>query len=227
MMRLRRYLELRYGIPLVQKLLPDWANLERYRDANARLPACALEETRVVFLGDSITDDWQKWSASFFTGKPYINRGISGQTTSQMLVRFRPDVIMLQPRVVVIQGGSNDIARDPAASALEQVKDNLRSMAELARANGIRVILASHLPVTDAILPQTARRPPEKIRALNVWIKGHAEEQGMIYLDFYFAMLDDKRMLRRNLTIDGLHPNEAGYAVMEALAEEAIAAALR
>jgi lysophospholipase L1-like esterase len=143
-----------------------------------------------------------------------------------MLLRFRPDVIALHPKVVVIQGGSNDIAGKTGPTTLENIEGNFMSMAELARANGIRVVLASHLPVTDAIMPQTARRPPEKIVALNAWIKDYAKTQGIAYLDYYSALLDDQQLLRRDLTSDGLHPNSAGYAIMAPLAEAAIAAAL-
>ncbi|MGB6545589.1 MAG: SGNH/GDSL hydrolase family protein [Candidatus Acidiferrales bacterium] len=210
-----------------QKILSDWANLSRYRDANAQLAPAAPGETRVVFMGDSITDFWAKSPQTFFPGKPYIDRGISGQTTPQMLVRFRADVIALHPKVVVILAGTNDISSNTGPETLEEIEGYLTSMAELARVNGIRVVLASLTPVTDAIMPQTVRRPPEKIVALNVWIKSYAESHHIIYLDYYSAMLDDKQMLRQDLTRDGLHPNDAGYAIMEPLAEKAIEAALR
>ena len=211
-----------------QKILQDWANLGRYRDANAQLAPPAAGETRVVFMGDSITDYWVVRSPeTFFQGKPYIDRGISGQTTPQMLVRFRADVIALHPKVVVILAGTNDIAGNTGPETLEEIEGYLTSMVELARANRIRVVLASLLPVTDAIRPQTVRRPPEKIIALNAWIKDYAKAHHIAYLDYYSAMLDDHQMLRQDLTIDGLHPNAAGYAVMEPLAEKAIAEALR
>ena len=226
-MTLRQRLTLRYGVPLVQKYIPDWANFERYRDANAQLAPPTPGEPRVVFMGDSITEGWMSWPGAFFPGKPYVNRGINGQTTPQMLVRFRPDVIALQPRLTVIQGGSNDIARNPAPGTLEEIVWNLASMADLAHANGIRVVLGSHLPVTDAILPQTNRRRPEKILALNVRIKSYAQAQGIVYLDYFPAMLGGDGMLRKELTFDGLHPNAAGYAVMSPLAEKAIEEALR
>jgi lysophospholipase L1-like esterase len=211
-----------------QKTLQDWANLARYRDANAQLAPPATGETRVVFMGDSITDFWVVRSPeTFFPGKPYVDRGISGQTTPQMLVRFRADVIALHPKVVVILAGTNDISSNTGPETLEEIEGYLMSMVELARANGIRVVLASLLPVTDALRPQTVRRPPEKIVALNAWIKDYTKAHDIVYLDYYSAMLDDHQMLRQDLTVDGLHPNAAGYAVMQPLAEKAIAAALR
>jgi len=208
-----------------QAILKDWANLARYRDANAGLAAPA-GENRVVFMGDSITDGWGRRYGEFFPGKPYVNRGISGQTTPQMLIRFRPDVIALHPKVVVILAGTNDIAGNTGPMTLEAIEDNLVSMTELAKANNIRVVLSSVMPVCDYIRPQTAQRPPEKIVALNAWIKDYAAKNGLVYLDYYSAMLDDKQMFRQELTYDGLHPNAAGYEVMMPLADKAIAAAL-
>ncbi len=204
----------------------DWPNLARYHDENARLPPPAPGENRVVFMGDSITDGWGRQHGQFFPGKPYVNRGISGQTTPQMLIRFRPDVIALKPKVVVILAGTNDIAGNTGPMTLEAIEDNLVSMAELAQANNIRVVLSAVMPVCDYIKPQTARRPPEKIIALNAWMKDYAAKNNFVYLDYYSAMLDDKEMFRKELTFDGLHPNDAGYEVMGPLAEKAIAAAL-
>src|SRR5215510_8160112 len=209
-----------------QDKLKDWPNLARYRDADSQVPPPTPGESRVLFMGDSITDGWGRKYGKFFPGKPYINRGISGQTTPQMLIRLRPDVIALRPAVVVILAGTNDIAGNTGPTTLEAIEDNLVSMAELARANGIRVVLASVLPVCDYIKPQTPRRPPEKIVALNAWIKDYAAKNGLIYLDYYSAMLDDNKMLKQDLTYDGLHPNDAGYEVMGPLAEKAILAAL-
>jgi lysophospholipase L1-like esterase len=209
-----------------ERRLQDWPNLTRYRDENAQLPAPKPEEQRVVFMGDSITDSWGRRYGKFFPGKPYINRGISGQTTPQMLLRFRPDVIELKPKVVVILAGTNDISGNTGPETLEQIEGYLTSMAELARANGIRVVLASLLPVCDYIQPQTERRPNEKIRALNAWIKSYAERSGLGYLDYYSATVDKSQALRRELTYDGLHPDDNGYEVMAPLAEKAIAAAL-
>jgi lysophospholipase L1-like esterase len=204
----------------------DWPNLARYHDDNAHLAPPAAGENRVVFMGDSITDGWGRQYGQFFPGKPYVNRGISGQTTPQMLIRFRPDVIALKPKVVVFLAGTNDIAGNTGPMTLDAIEDNLTSMAELATANNIKVVLSSVMPVCDYIKPQTERRPPEKIIALNAWMKDYAARNGFVYLDYYSAMLDDKEMFRKELTYDGLHPNDAGYEVMGPLAEKAIAAAL-
>lgn len=207
--------------------LNDWPNLARYQDADMKTPPPAPGENRVVFMGDSITDGWGKGQAPFFPGKPYINRGISGQTTPQMLVRFRPDVLNLKPKVVVTLAGTNDIAGNTGPETLEDIEGNLQSMSELAKANGIRVVLASVMPVCDSLRPQTARRPPQKIIALNDWIRNYVSQNGFIYLDYYSAMVDSSGMFKQELTYDCLHPNDAGYAVMAPLAEKAIAEALR
>jgi lysophospholipase L1-like esterase len=204
----------------------DWANLGRYHDENAKVPPPTPLENRVVFMGDSITDAWGRTHGKFFPGKPYINRGISGQTTPQMLIRFRPDVINLTPKVVVILAGTNDIAGNTGPATLEEIEGNLTSMVQLAQANQIRVVLSSVMPVCDYIKPQTERRPPDKIVALNKWIESYCAKNGLVYLDYYSAMLDDRKMLKQELTYDGLHPNDAGYVVMAPLAEEAIAKAL-
>jgi lysophospholipase L1-like esterase len=206
---------------------PEFSNLARYHDENAKLPAAAPGESRVVFMGDSITDNWGRRYGKFFPDKPYVNRGIGGQTTPQMLIRFRPDAIALAPKVVVILAGTNDIAGNTGPVTLEAIEDNLTSMAELAKANGIRVVMASVMPVCDAIKTQTVRRPPEKIKALNAWIKDYTAKNGLIFLDYYSALLDDQQMFKKELTFDGLHPNDAGYEVIAPLAEQAIAAALR
>jgi len=218
--------KLRAQLDRDQKILLDWANLGRYRAENATVAAPAPAEDRVVFMGDSITDGWGRLRGKFFPGKPYINRGISGQTTPQMLIRFRPDVIALKPAVVVILAGTNDIAGNTGPMTLEDIEGNFISMVELSKVNGIRVVMASVMPVCDYIKPQTERRPPAQIIALNAWIKDYAARNGAVYLDYYSAMLDDKQMLKQELTYDGLHPNEAGYEVMGPLAEKAIAAAL-
>lgn len=218
--------KLRADLERSQRILRDWANLGRYGADNARLAPAAAGEARVVFLGDSITDSWGRRYGKFFPGQPYINRGISGQTTPQMLIRFRPDVLALSPRVVVILAGTNDIAGNTGPMTLEQIEGNLQSMAELARANGIRVVMASVLPICDSIRPQSERRPMEKIRALNAWIREYGRRTGEVYLDYFAAMLDGGGVLRQELTYDGLHPNDAGYAVMEPLAAKAIAEAL-
>ncbi|MCC6364858.1 MAG: SGNH/GDSL hydrolase family protein [Bryobacterales bacterium] len=210
-----------------ERILKDWPNLHRYGADNEKVQPPQKGENRVVFMGDSITDGWGRRYGRFFPGKPYINRGISGQTTPQMLLRFRPDVIALHPKVVVILAGTNDIAGNTGPATLEEMEGNLQSMAELARANGIRVVLSSVMPVCDYIRPQTTRRPPEKIVALNEWIRDYAQKNHFVYLDYYTSMLDDRKMLRQELTYDGLHPNDAGYEVMGPLAEKAIAAALK
>jgi len=210
-----------------QRILKDWANLGRYAADNATVTAPAKGEERVVFMGDSITDAWGRRYGKFFQGKPYINRGISGPTTPQMLIRFRPDVLANKPKVVVFLAGTNDIAGNTGPMTLDQIQGNLQSMAELAKANGIKEVLGSVLPVCDYIRPQTERRPMEKIKALNAWMREYAKKTGAVYLDYYSAMLDDAGFLKKELTYDGLHPNDAGYAVMEPLAAKAIGAALR
>jgi lysophospholipase L1-like esterase len=211
----------------------DWPDLARYRDANAQLAAPQKDVARVVFMGDSITDGWQQPQfGGFFPGKPYVDRGISGQTTPQMLLRFRADVVDLGARVVVILAGTNDIAGNTGPMTLEETEGNLASMSELAHAHGIRVVLSSVMPVSDITtsdgkkIAQTANRPPAKILALNEWIKKYAAEHGDVYLDYFSAMQDDKGLLKAELTNDGLHPNAAGYTVMAPLAEKAIAEAL-
>jgi lysophospholipase L1-like esterase len=217
------------------RILQDWPNLARYREANAKLAAPAAGEKRVVFMGDSITDMWaESRFGGFFPGKPYVDRGISGQTTPQMLIRFRPDVIALEPKAVVILAGTNDIAGNTGPMTLEEIEGNLQSMAELAKTNGIRVVLASVMPVSDyghnaegVALNMTKGRPPTKILELNVWIKKYAEQHGEVYLDYFSAMVDDAGFLKKELSPDGLHPNVAGYALMGPLAEAAIEKALK
>lgn len=214
--------------------LQDWPALARYREANAKLSPPAKGERRVVFMGDSITDSWDDPRyGGFFPGRPYVVRGISGQTTPQMLIRFRPDVLALKPSVVVILAGTNDIAGNTGPTTLEAIEDNIASMADLARANGVRVVLASLLPVSDyeqrdgRAVVQTVRRPPEKIVALNGWLKSYAAAHGHVFLDYYAATADARGFLKDELSDDGLHPNARGYEVMAPLAERAIAAALK
>lgn len=217
------------------KALADWPNLDRYRAANQKIEPPAKHEKRVVFMGDSITDGWSNpQSGGFFPGKPYVNRGISGQTTPQMLVRFRPDVIALRPKVVVILAGTNDLAGNTGQEPLTEIEDNLASMAELARAHGIHVVLASVTPVSDyghdhegKPLVMTGRRPPAKILELNAWMKKAASDNGYTYLDYFSAMVDDKGFLKADISGDGLHPNTKGYAVMGPLAEQAIGTAMK
>jgi lysophospholipase L1-like esterase len=205
-------------------LLDDFGELGRYREANAALKPPAPGENRVVFFGDSITDKWPL--DEYFPAKPYINRGISGQTTPQMLIRFRQDVIDLHPKVVVILAGTNDIAGNTGPMRLEDIEANYASMAELARANRLRVVFSSVLPVHN-YTPQSqnlfAGRPPEKILALNRWLKNYvAAHPDCLYLDYFTAMVDDKGLLKHDLADDGLHPNAAGYKIMAPLAEKAI-----
>lgn len=204
----------------------DWAKLGRYAQANSALAAPGPTENRVVFMGNSITEEWAKSFATLFPDKPYIGRGISGQTTPQMLVRFRQDVIALKPKVVVILGGTNDIAGSTGPSTLEMIEDNLASMTEIAKANGIRVVLASVLPAIDYPW-KPGLEPAPKILALNAWIKSFAERTGAVYVDFHGAMKDEQNGMRSELARDGVHPNAAGYEVMAPLVERAIADALR
>jgi lysophospholipase L1-like esterase len=212
--------------------LKDWPALGRYRDANTKVTPAVKNDKRVVFMGDSITDGWKL--AEYFPGKPYINRGISGQTTPQMLIRFRPDVIALKPTVVVILAGTNDISGNTGPMTLAAIEDNYVSMAELARANGVRVVFASVMPISDygktsdgKPVNRTTTRPPEQIKQLNEWIKQYVAANKLTYLDYFSAMVDDKGFLKAELSRDGLHPNDKGYAVMKPLAEQAIAAALK
>lgn len=204
----------------------DWPALGRYRQANAALAAPAANESRVVFMGNSITEGWAPLFATAFPGKPYIGRGISGQTTPQMLLRFRQDVIALKPKVVVILGGTNDIAGNTGPSTLEMIEDNLASMTELAQANGVRVVLASVLPVFDYPW-RKGLEPAQKIIALNAWMKSYAARVGAVYCDFHGAMADDRQGMRAELSGDGVHPNAAGYAIMAPIVERAITEALK
>ena len=214
--------------------MSDWPNLARYREANRTLPPPSGGESRVVFMGDSITDAWQQLRyGGFFPGKPYVDRGISGQTTPQMLLRFRRDVIDLVPKAVVILAGTNDIAGNTGPMTNEEIQGNLTSMSELAQANNIRVVLASITPVSahhvgpTRPVPQTAARPMARIKALNDWMKSYAAAKGHVYLDYFTGMVDETGMMRADLTEDDLHPNAKGYAIMGPLAEAAIARALK
>jgi len=205
----------------------DFGQLARYRDANAALKAPVADENRVVFFGDSITDIWKL--EDYFPGKPYLNRGIGGQTTPQMLVRFRQDVIDLHPKAVVILAGTNDIAGNTGPMSLQTIEAVYASIAELARAHRIRVIFSSVLPVHN-YTPKSqdfyAQRSPQKILELNGWLKDYCAANGHLYLDYFSAMVDDKGLLKRDLADDGLHPNPAGFKIMAPLAEGAIAKAL-
>jgi len=203
--------------------LRDWPDLAKYQEDDAKLGPPAKGESRVVFLGDSITEFWTL--SGSFRGKPYVNRGISGQTTPQILLRFRQDVIALKPEVVVILAGTNDIAENTGPTTLAAIEDNLTSMVDLAKRNGIRAVLSSLLPALQYPWKPDIR-PVGKIRALNDWMKNYAAKEGLVFLDYHSPMANDKRGLKIELSEDGVHPNEAGYAVMAPLAEKAIAAAL-
>lgn len=229
-----RFTDVAERLACFEFLNADWGRLGRYATANAELAAPKPGERRVVFFGDSITDNWSKANfGGFFPGKPYVNRGIGGHTTGQMLVRFRADVIALRPRAVVILAGTNDISGNSGPTTPAAIQDNLTSMAELARANGIKVILASILPISDdvkdkngVLIPHSAARPPATINAMNDWLAAFCKKNKHVYLDYFKAMADERGMLKTALTHDGLHPNAAGYALMAPLAEKAITAAL-
>ncbi|MGA2299123.1 MAG: GDSL-type esterase/lipase family protein [Candidatus Acidiferrum sp.] len=217
----------------LERVYNDWAFMAKYRDANKELPAPARGEARVVFMGDSITEGWgQQGSATspdrveFFPGKPYFNRGISGQTTPQMLVRFRQDVIELKPKVVVLLAGTNDIAENTGKMTLGEIGNNIASMSELARANGVRVVLSSVLPASEFHWHE-GLEPAPKIRALNAWIKEYAAKNGFVYVDYYSRMANSEGGLKAELSPDGVHPNQAGYEIMAPLAEAGIAEALK
>jgi lysophospholipase L1-like esterase len=201
----------------------DFAQLARYREANTALAPPAPGQSRVVFLGDSITDYWKL--SDYFPARPYINRGIDGQTTPEMLVRFRQDVIALQPKVVVVLAGTNDIAGVTGPTSNEDIEANYASLAELARAHHIGVVFASVLPVhnyTRDAEESFALRPRDRILALNKWLKDYCAKNRFVYLDYFGALVDERGMLKRSLADDGLHPNDAGYQIMAPLAEKAI-----
>ncbi len=208
-----------------RKLIGDFGGLNRYGSEDTEIRPPAPGENRVVFLGDQLTERWGAGEAKFFPGKPYINRGIENQTTEQMLIRFRQDVISLKPKVVVIQGGTNDLASVTGPSTEGMMAENIMSMVELAKANGIRVVLASVTPVCDCFTKQTGLRPQGKIIGLNGWIKRYAAESGSVYLNYYSALANG-RDFRKEMTVDGLLPNDAGYRAMAPLAEQAITQAL-
>lgn len=199
----------------------DWANLARYQSDNAKLATMPVDENRVVFMGNSITQGWKEKKPEFFTENPYICRGISGQTTPQMLVRFRQDVIALHPKVVVILAGTNDIAGNTGPSTLEMIMDNLSSMAELAKANNIRVVLCSVLPAFDYPWKK-GMEPNIKIPKLNHIIKTYSEKMGFIYLDYFGAMNDGNNGMIAEYTTDGVHCTAKGYEIMEAMVKTVI-----
>ena len=214
-----------YRKAMDQQLRNDWPNLARYKEANAKIGLPDLDENRVVFMGNSITDFWINFTPEFFADNLYIDRGISGQTTPQMLVRFRQDVVNLKPAVVVILAGINDINGNTGPSTLEMIEDNIASMAEIAQANGIKVALSSVLPC-DSIYNRPDLHPAERVVQLNAWIKKYANDNGCVYVDYFSSMTDGKDGLKKEYTNDGLHPNKAGYSVMEPLVQAAIKKAL-
>jgi lysophospholipase L1-like esterase len=210
------------------KRLQDWPDLARYRQADEELGPPKAGEQRVVFLGASITDFWGRKYGEFFPGKPYVNRGISGQVTSQLLVRFQQDVVHLKPAAVIIaDAGANNIAGNAGPATLAMFQDDIESMVAIARANHIRVILASLFPASRFPWKPEAR-PADEIRQWNVWLKSYARQQGMVYLDYYSALVNDEGGMKPELAFDkAVHPNAAGYAIMQPLAEKAIAEALK
>ncbi len=208
-----------------QSGVTDWPNLARYRADNAALPEPARGENRVVFMGNSITEGWAPLFPTQFPGRPYVGRGIGGQTTPQMVLRFHQDVIALAPRVVVILGGTNDIAGNTGPSTIEMIEDNLAAMTEMAQANGIKVVLCSVLPVYDYPW-RPGLQPAPKIVALNSWMREYAEAHNAVFLDYHSAMADERQGMRKEYSEDGVHPNAAGYAVMAQLVVPAIARAL-
>lgn len=199
----------------------DWPNLKKYQEVNAQLKERPVPENRVVFMGNSITEGWSIANPDFFEGKPYINRGISGQTTPQMLLRFQQDVIALHPKVVVILAGTNDIAGNTGPMTLEQIRDNILSMVELAKANGIYPIVCSVLPAYDYPW-RPGLEPNLKIPRLNQMLQELTVEKGIVYLDYFAEMKDERNGLPENLAEDGVHPTKAGYKIMEHLVEKAI-----
>jgi len=206
----------------------DYGQLQRYRADDVTVKAMPDTKSRVIFFGDSITDGWKL--DTYFPGKSYINRGIGGQTTPQMLVRFRQDVIDLKPKVLLVLAGTNDIAGNTGPMRTEDIEADLASMAELAKAHKIKVVFSSVLPVnnyTEKSKDFYAQRPTERILELNRWLKDYCAKNDHIYLDYFSAMVDDKGLLKRELAEDGLHPNDAGYKIMVPLAEAAITKAMK
>lgn len=203
----------------------DWPNLKRYQEENAALEILDTNQHRIVFMGNSITEGWLRIRPEFFKDKPYVNRGIDGQTTPQMLLRFRQDVINLKPSVVVILAGINDIAENTGPSTIQMIVNNIVSMAELARTNNIKVVLCSVLPAYDFSWKK-GLEPAEKVIKLNAELKAYATQNNLIYVDYFTPMANTSNGLKEELGSDGIHPNVAGYLVMEPLVEEAIIKAL-
>ena len=200
----------------------DWANLARYEDDNLKVGLPKKDERRVVFMGDSITEEWSNLYPEYFTEKGYINRGIGGQTTPQMLIRFKPDVVDLKPEIVVILAGTNDIAGNTGPSNAKMITDNIFSMAEIAKAYQMKVVLSSILPVYEYDWAREIKDPPSTIQAVNDALKQYASDQGLIYLDYFSSMVDERQGLNSDYTSDGVHPNESGYILMSSLVEEVL-----
>ena len=201
---------------------PDWANLARYKDDNLKVGLPKKDERRVVFMGDSITEEWSNLYPEYFTEKGYINRGIGGQTTPQMLIRFKPDVVDLKPKIVVMLAGTNDIAGNTGPSNAKMITDNIFSMAEIAKAYQMKVVLSSILPVYEYDWAREIKDPPSTIQAVNDALKQYASDQGLIYLDYFSSMVNERQGLNSDYTSDGVHPNESGYILMSSLAEEVL-----
>jgi len=214
-----------HAAALLADELQDWNQLGRYHADDVRMEKGPAVEGRVVFLGDSITDGWNL--AKYFPGKPYVNRGISGQTTPQMLARMYPDVIRLHPAAFILLAGTNDIARNTGPETLEMVEDNIRAISELAASNNIKIILCLLTPVSDYAKKQTEHRPPAEIVSLNQWIESYARDAHAQLADYYAALVDDKGMLREGYSDDGLHPNAKGFELLAPVAEAAIENALK
>lgn len=227
-MKIKKFFYLAFLISLCSMSYgQDWPNLNRYKEENAKMQVLnSKDHSRVVFMGNSITEGWLSKSPDFFSANKYINRGISGQTTPQMLLRFRQDVIALKPSVVVILAGINDIAQNTGPYSLEATSGNLFSMYELAKQNGIKVIICSVLPAAD--FPwKRGLEPAQKVIELNKVLKEYAEKNKLLYVDYFSAMVNEKWGLKEELGTDGVHPNEAGYAIMEPILQKAISKALK
>ncbi len=200
----------------------DWPNLSRYQDENRLVGLPEKGKQRVVFMGDSITEEWSNLYPDYFVTKGYINRGIGGQTTPQMLIRFKPDVIDLEPDIVVILAGTNDIAGNTGPSNVKMITDNIFSMAELARAHQIKVVLSSILPVFEYEWAKEIKDVPATIDSVNDELKKYVNDHGLVYLDYFSSMVDERKGLNKDYTYDGVHPNQDGYILMSSLAEKAL-----
>ena len=200
----------------------DWPNLSRYQDENRSVGIPEKGKQRVVFMGDSITEEWSNLYADYFDTEGYINRGIGGQTTPQMLIRFKPDVIDLEPDIVVILAGTNDIAGNTGPSNVKMITDNIFSMAELARAHQIKVVLSSILPVFEYEWAKEIKDVPATIDTVNDELKKYVNDHGLVYLDYFSSMVDERKGLNKDYTYDGVHPNQDGYILMSSLAEKVL-----